>query len=189
MDKEHLENLIQSALNLTKVRVRMNAAAGVIVKEGDNAENLLLLVQRASDDHWPLHWEFPRGKCDKGPQEGLHACLKREVKEETGLDVIPKHKIDDFQYLADKGKRLTTCHNFYCELKNPDQKVKLSHEHDRYKWIQSMGEAEMLVFPDQKKTIEKIFNRDETIVNYPKNDFTKNNRIEEYLQWLFQEKI
>lgn len=170
-----------------KKRVRMNAAAGLIVKEGNSGEKLLLLIQRAAKDHWPHHWEFPRGKCDQGPQEDLISCLKREVKEETGLDIIPKHKIDDFQYLADKGTRLTTCHNFYCELKDPDQPVKLSHEHDRYKWVQSMGEIEMMVFPDQKRTAEKVLNVNSKIVNYPENDFTVNNRIEEYLSYIQKE--
>jgi 8-oxo-dGTP pyrophosphatase MutT (NUDIX family) len=174
-------------LDTSKVKVKMNAAAAVIVKEGDSGERLLLLIQRASNDHWPLHFEFPRGKCDQGKTqmgENLISCCKREVKEETGLDVNVLFKIDEFQYIADKGTRLTTCHNFLCKMKNPDQEIKLSKEHDNYKWIQSVGEAEMLVFPDQKKTIQKIFNRKIRIVNEPSNYFTKNNTIEEYLRKL-----
>ena len=168
-------------LDTSKVKVKMNVAAAVIVKEGENGEQLMLLIQRASDDHWPLHFEFPRGKCDRTPNEDLIKCCKREVKEETGLDVEPIFEIDTFQYIADHGERLSTCHNFYCKLKNPDQPVKLSHEHENYKWIQSVGEAQMLVFPDQKRTIEKVFNKRFKIVGSPQNDFTKNNVVDEYL--------
>lgn len=168
-------------LDLSKVKTKMNAAAGVIFKEGDNYEQLVLLIQRAVDDHWPQFWEFPRGKCDQPVGENLVKCCKREIKEETGLDVEVRGLIDKFQYLADKGTRLTTCYNFYCTLKNPDQKVKLSKEHMRFKWAQSVGEIEMLLLPDQKKTVEKIFNKDIQIVSYPENEFTKNNMIEEKL--------
>ena len=68
-------------LDTSKVKTKMNVAAGVIVKEGENGEQLLLLIQRASDDHWPLHFEFPRGKCDKPKGEDLIKCCKREIKE------------------------------------------------------------------------------------------------------------
>ena len=54
-----------------KVKKKMNAAAGVIVRIGDNDRRNVLLIQRAADDHWPLHWEFPRGKCDKPVGENL----------------------------------------------------------------------------------------------------------------------
>jgi 8-oxo-dGTP pyrophosphatase MutT (NUDIX family) len=170
------------------VKVIMRAAAGVIMKEGESGEKLVLLIQRAADDHWPLHYEFPRGKCDKPIGEPIIKCLKREVKEETGLDITPIEFIDEFEYLADGGTRKTICYNYLCKIDNPDQKVKLSKEHDDYKWIGEVGEAELLVMPEQKDTIEKILNPERAITVEPENPFTKNNQIEEYLQWLSQEK-
>ncbi|MGD2072539.1 MAG: NUDIX domain-containing protein, partial [Candidatus Thorarchaeota archaeon] len=172
-----------------KVRRVLDVAAGVIVKKGENDEDLLLLIQRASNDHWPLHWEFPRGKCDKPVGEDLLHCCKREIKEEVGLDVIPLFEIDTFEYIADHGTRKSICHNFLCKLKDPDQPIKLSKEHESYQWVQSLGEVEMLVFPDQKKTIEKVFNKDIQIVSYPENAFTKNNAVEEYLQYIQGESV
>jgi len=189
--KTYLEAMMNDE---AKVKIIIPVSAGLIVKEGESGEKLLLLIQRAKDDHFPNHWEFPRGRCDKPMGENLIHCLKREVKEETGLDVIPIKEIDTFEYLADKGTRKSICHNFLCRLKDPNQKVKLLKnketgkvEHRVYKWIQSVGEAEMLVLPDQKKSIDKAFNTDLQIVSYPENHFTKNNSIEEYIQQIQEE--
>lgn len=167
-----------------KIEYVMNVAAGIVMKIDEDERKQILLIQRSSDDHWPLHWEFPRGKCDKPIGESLFKCAQREIKEETGLDVEALTLIDTFEYIADRGKRKSICHNFLCRMKNPDQKIKLSKEHQDYKWISEMGEAEMMVMPDQKKSIEKALNSDRSIVSYPDNTFTKNNRVEEYLQWL-----
>jgi mutator protein MutT len=174
--------LVESIADLQNVKIKMNAAAAVIMRYDENENKQILLIQRASDDHWPNHWEFPRGKCDRGENEDTQFCVKREVREETGLDIKVLALIDKFQYLADGGKRLTTCYNYLCKLENDNQKIKLSKEHQDYKWISQVGQAEMLVMPEQKKTIEKVLNSDQTIVSYPDNEFTKNNKIEEYLR-------
>jgi 8-oxo-dGTP diphosphatase len=172
--------------NRKDIKVHMNAAAGVIVKEDENGTKQILLLQRARDDHWPNHWEFPRGKCDKGKNEDTMICAKREIKEECGLDIRIIGLVDTIEYLADAGKRLTTCYNYLCVMENPEQEVKLSSEHQDYKWISEIGEVELLVLSDQKKTIEKALNSDRSIVSYPENEFTQNNTIEEYLKCLYQ---
>ncbi|MHA1873476.1 MAG: NUDIX hydrolase [Candidatus Heimdallarchaeaceae archaeon] len=166
-----------------KVKKTMNAAAGVIIRIGDNNRRNVLLIQRAADDHWPLHWEFPRGKCDKPVGEDLIHCLKREVKEETGLDITPIEKIDIHEYLADGGTRKTFCYNYLCMLKDPDQPVKLSKEHDSFKWITELGEVELMVMPEQKKTLEKIFNTERAITSNPGGDQPVQ-KIDEYLDQL-----
>jgi len=177
--KKQLESIIADEKDVEKV---VNAAAGVIMRIGDNNRTEVLLIQRAADDKWPGHWEFPRGKCDKPIGEDLIHCLKREIKEETGLDIIPVEKIDVHEYLAEGGKRKTFCHNYLCMLKNPDQIVKLSKEHQSYRFITEMGEVELMVMPEQKKTLEKIFHSDRSIVSYPHDN--RNQTVEEYLDHL-----
>ena len=48
-------------------------------------DDKLLIAQRKSKDKLPDKWEFPGGKVenDETPEE----CLKREMKEEFGIDV------------------------------------------------------------------------------------------------------
>jgi len=172
-------------IDTSRVKVKMNVAGGVIIKKGDNDEYSILLIRRAPDDHFPLHEEFPRGKCDQGKNEKLSHCLKREVKEETGLDIIPIKYIGKFSYLADKGTRLSTQYNFLCKMKNSNQKIKLSKEHDEYKWITTSGQAELSCLPEIKKTLTKAFDmlNDNEIVSYDidNEDFKENEVVEEYL--------
>ena len=175
----HIEMMIGRDDN---VEVTMIVAAGVIVKEGENGERMVLLIQRAPDDHWPNHWEFPRGKCDRPIGESVDRCALREIKEEVGLDVEIVSFLDKFQYLADKGKRRSICYNFLCKMKEPSQKIKLSKEHSAYRWVTQMGEVELMVMPEQMKTLELALSKDNSIYTTPKNSFTKNNTIEEFLK-------
>jgi len=182
MESKILESIMNDETN---IKVHMKAAAGVICKEGENGELMVLLIQRAADDHWPLHWEFPRGKCDKPIGENTQHCALREIKEETNLDVEIVKFLDTFEYLADKGTRKTTCYNFLCKMKNPDQKVKLSKEHGAFKWITQISEATLMVMPDQKRTLEKVLSKENSISLTPDNIFTKNNSIDEHLERIY----
>jgi len=145
---------------------KVNVAGAIIIKMGDEGKPVVLLIQRSADDHWPLYWEIPRGKCDKGDDTNITKCLKREIKEETGLDIYPIKFVDKFQYVADNGKRVSTQYNFLCLMKNENQEVKLSKEHSNFKWVYSVGEVELLVNSELKRSIAKAFNYREQIVNY-----------------------
>ena len=184
---KYIDILTESINDEKNIKKRTTSAAGVIMRVDENGRKSVLLIQRAADDHWPNYYEFPRGKCDHGPAEGTISCAKREIKEETGLKVRVLALIDTFQYLADGGTRLSTCYNYLCKMDPPNQKIKLSKEHQDYKWIYEVSEAELLVMPDQKKTIAKVLNGDRPLETYPDIETAKNNIIEEYLQWLYQE--
>jgi len=149
------------------VEKEINVAGAVIIKNNEEGTQSVLLIQRSKKDNWPNVWEFPRGKENPG-ENNIHAALKREVKEETGLDVEIIEFIDKYEYIADRGKRKSTQYNFLCRMKNPNQKIKLSFEHQDYRWITAVGEVELLVPSEMKKTISKVLNQDERIIVYPK---------------------
>jgi len=174
----HLEAMISDEDKVEKV---VTVAAGIIVREDELGKPTVLLIQRAADDHWPLHFEFPRGKCDKGDSKDPRKCALREIKEETGLDVEIEMFLGKFVYYADQGKRKSICYNYKCTMKNPNQKVKLSNEHDSYRWIMESGEAELMVHPDQRRFIDQILSPDNKIKNTPDNDFTINNKLDEIM--------
>ena len=164
--KTYLEFLIGQDKDVKK---QVNISGAVILKPNEEGTDSVLLIQRAHNDNWPDVWEFPRGKCDKGDKNNLKGCMKREVKEEVGLDVDIIEYIDKYDYLAEKGTRKSTQYNFLCRMKDPKQKIKLSKEHQNYKWVMTVGETELLVPAEMKKTISKVLNQDEKILNPPKN--------------------
>ena len=173
-----------------KIEKRTRCGCALVIKEGENGENLLLILRRSPSDHWPLHYDLPRGGCDYGKKDGpndekILPCVKRECKEETGLDVIPIKFIDKFQYIADNGTRATTQYNFLCKMKDPNQKVKLSNEHDNFEWISSIGQAELFLLPEIKRTIVKVLNPEDRIVDYPESELT-DDKISEMVDKYFR---
>jgi mutator protein MutT len=58
-------------------------AAALITKGGR-----ILVAQREEGDEWGRYWEFPGGTLeeDEGPQD----CIKRELREELGIEVEAK---------------------------------------------------------------------------------------------------
>jgi mutator protein MutT len=62
--------------------VIIEVAAGLVVREGR-----YLIAKRKADTHLGGLWEFPGGKREPG--ESLEDCLRRELREELGIDVTP----------------------------------------------------------------------------------------------------
>lgn len=93
-----------------------------------------LIVKRSSDDNFlPGVWEFPGGHLEDG--EILLEGLKRELFEEVGIEFeLSNSKIVNF-YDQIKKKKYKLEIDFLIELNNKNLKIKLSSEHEDYKWI------------------------------------------------------
>lgn len=148
--------------------MNLRRVVGGVILSFVKGEPRILLIRRASDDHFPLTYEFPRGGVDDN--ETLYQALNREVKEETNLDINPKKLIDVTEYINKDKNQRNIQFNFLCKLKNPTQPVVLSHEHDDYKWVSSVGELELMLMSDVKKTILKVFDKSRQLINYDEYD-------------------
>ncbi len=94
---------------------------GVLVHDG----RVLLLLNERNE------WDLPGGRPDPG--EDQRAALKREVREETGLDVEVGAQVDEhlFEVLPGIFVRIVA---YVCAL-NGDSAVRLSHEHLETRWV------------------------------------------------------
>lgn len=66
---------------------RIEVAVGVVV----NSSCQVLVGQRTVKDDYFEKWEFPGGKLE--PDESAETALKRELKEETGLQVASSEEM------------------------------------------------------------------------------------------------
>lgn len=68
------------------------AIKGIIVKDG----KFLILLKSDSEDVNPNTFDFPGGRLNFG--EMLDEALKREIKEETGLDIEIKNILNAWTF-------------------------------------------------------------------------------------------
>lgn len=103
----------------------------VIVKGIILHNNRVLILRRSDDDKInPGKWEFVGGKINFN--ENLEDALKREVKEETSIDI----EVGDILYATNyktSSDRNDVVIVYKC--KAIDDHVRLSKEHTDYKWV------------------------------------------------------
>ncbi|MBI1872632.1 MAG: NUDIX domain-containing protein [Acidobacteria bacterium] len=114
-------------------RPRVQVVAAVIERDGR-----FLVTRRGQGVHLEGYWEFPGGKCEKG--EALEACLRRELREELGVEVVVARELlhVDHPY----SDRVVELHFFPCKLEGEPQPM-LGQE---MQWA-TRGELEQLEFP------------------------------------------
>ncbi len=126
---------------------------GVVV----NDNRILVLQRSASESVLPGLWELPSGKREF--LEPSMEALRREVLEETGLNTKPIQPVSVFDYSIEKENEIrdTTQINFLVILTDDKSIVKISDEHQAYKWISEHEIDSVPVSDDTKITLKKAF--------------------------------
>lgn len=90
---------------------------------------VLLLRRPLGSKHFPGRWEFPGGKPDAN--ESFAETLRREVLEETGLDVVPGPVVG----WAEGQVAAVRVLYVFVEVSTDAPGLKLSSENDEHRWI------------------------------------------------------
>ena len=128
--------------------VEKSAGAVIFRKEDDKIYCLLLHYQGG-------HWDFPKGNIEKG--EKLEDTVRREVKEETGIENIKfalgfKEAIKYFYKL--KGRNIFKIVTFFL-AETKTKEVKISWEHTGFKWLSYEEALGQLTFENAKEILKK----------------------------------
>lgn len=95
----------------------------------DDDGRVLIIKRSSSSKTNPSTWELPGGKVGAG--ESLEEALKREVKEETGLEIQPG------QVMAVVEQKLPIINAVHIVIRcSAKGKVKVSHEHEGFAWVE-----------------------------------------------------
>jgi 8-oxo-dGTP diphosphatase len=105
----------------------------------DNNRQILIIRRRKDDAHSPDVWELPGGRLKPGedPRDGL----KREVEEETGIQIEVLNPLSVHNFKRADGQKVTMI-VFLCGPNTTE--VKLSEEHTDFIWIPLASAMEKL---------------------------------------------
>ncbi len=96
-----------------------------VIKKGKK----YLITQRPENSHNGNRWEFPGGKLEFG--EDARHCLKREIKEELGIEIIPGKILDYSSHVYGEEKHIVLL-AFICKYKSGE--IQKLHIKD-YAWV------------------------------------------------------
>ena len=129
-------------------------SAGAIIFCKENKKIKYLLLFREGSEHYKPLWGFPRGKIEENEEE--MNTVKREIEEETGLKKLKflkfREKINWF-YRRDNETIFKESIFYLAESEN--EEVKISDEHDDFKWCSFDEAMKLLKFKNAKEILKK----------------------------------
>ena len=106
------------------------ASVEAIISKGNS-----LLFLRRQNNPAKGEWWFPGGRIRKG--ETLGEALYREVKEETGLEVIESELVNVYSRIFDERHDIAIAYLCKCQVGN----IILNDEHSEYKYFKSLPKS------------------------------------------------
>lgn len=129
--------------------MRLQIGVKVIIR---STEGKILLIRRSKllQDESEPSWDIPGGRIE--PEEPLDAALRREVKEELGVDIDETAMLINAQDIFVPSKNLHVVRLTYiltCSMLD----IVLSEEHQEYRWVLSDDLQSMNIEPYLKQSL------------------------------------
>ncbi|MFC2143006.1 bis(5'-nucleosyl)-tetraphosphatase [Candidatus Aenigmatarchaeota archaeon] len=125
------------------------SAGAVVYRECEDDKKYLLLLYLGG------HWDFPKGNIEKDENE--IDTVVREVEEETGISDIDfiegfRHSI---KYFYKRDGNLVNKEVVFFVTKTSTEKVKISHEHKDFIWLDFDEAMKKLTFSNSKEILKR----------------------------------
>ena len=135
-------------------------SAGSIIFRREEGKIYYLLLHYPALNRKGGHWEFSKGHIEEG--EDYFKTIKREVKEETGLEdikIIPgfKEHIKYFFRAYDNKKWIFKLVTFFV-AETKTKEIKLSPEHIGFVWLPFTQAYKMITYKNSKELLKKVNN-------------------------------
>ena len=125
-------------------------SAGIVLFTNNSNKNEFLLLNYPQG-----HWDFIKGKIEQN--ETAHETALRETREETGISNI--EFIDGFEEWVEYDFRFKK-ENIHKKVifflaKTSEKKIRLSHEHNDYVWLEYDDALKKTTFENAKNVLSK----------------------------------
>ena len=132
----------------------MEKSCGIVLFHSEH----FLLIQHSVKSGEKGHWDFPKGHIE-GNETELETAT-RELEEETGINAFQlvngfKEKIC---YNIHKGSKVIPKEVSFFLAKSLTKNVKLSSEHENYKWLNFSSALDQLTYSNAKEVLVKAKN-------------------------------
>ncbi|KAL1513069.1 hypothetical protein ABEB36_002545 [Hypothenemus hampei] len=131
----------------------IKVAAGFVIFRQISSKIEYLLLQTSYGIH---HWTPPKGHVDPGETD--LATAYRETEEESGLIKSDIKVYDETKKTLkyNVNGKPKTVHYWLAELINPSATVKLSNEHQNFKWLPLKEACEIVEYKDMQSLLTEF---------------------------------
>ena len=122
---------------------RIEAAGGVVVRDGEHGPEVVLVHRPRYDD-----WSLPKGKLEPG--ESFEDAARREIEEETGLSCELGPELASNSYTDHKGRPKLVR---WFQMTPTGGEFAANDEVDELRWLSAEAALELADYEDDRRLI------------------------------------